>query len=59
MTMAGQPLLSIADVQWVLQSVPPERRPTLVARRDVQPGGVTYHFDIHMQGAQETVFFDL
>ncbi len=43
----------------VLQSVPADRRATLVARRDVQPGGVVYHFDIHMQGERETVFFDL
>jgi protocatechuate 3,4-dioxygenase alpha subunit len=43
----------------VLQSVPAERRATLVARRDVQPGGVVYHFDIRMQGDRETVFFDL
>jgi protocatechuate 3,4-dioxygenase, alpha subunit len=43
----------------VLQSVPAERRATLVARREVQPGGVVYHFDIHMQGDRETVFFDL
>lgn len=43
----------------VLLSVPADRRATLVARRDVQPGGVVYHFDIHMQGERETVFFDL
>jgi protocatechuate 3,4-dioxygenase alpha subunit len=43
----------------VLQAVPAERRATLIARRDVQPGGVVYHFDIHMQGERETVFFDL
>ncbi|WP_019561353.1 MULTISPECIES: protocatechuate 3,4-dioxygenase subunit alpha [Caldimonas] len=43
----------------VLQSVPAERRGTLLARRQVQPAGVVYQFDIHMQGDQETVFFDL
>ena len=43
----------------VLQCVPEERRSTLVARREVLPSGVVYHFDIHMQGPQETVFFDL
>jgi protocatechuate 3,4-dioxygenase alpha subunit len=43
----------------VLQAVPAERRATLIARREVQPGGVVYHFDIHMQGDRETVFFDL
>jgi protocatechuate 3,4-dioxygenase alpha subunit len=42
----------------VLQSVPTERRPTLIAeRRDTQTGPV-YRFDIHMQGPNETVFFD-
>lgn len=43
----------------VLQAVPAQRRATLIARREVQPGGVVYHFDIHMQGDRETVFFDL
>ena len=43
----------------VLQCVPEERRSTLVARREVLPSGVVYHFDIHMQGPQETVFFDV
>lgn len=43
----------------VLASVPTERRATLLARREVTPGGVVYHFDIRMQGPQETVFFDL
>jgi protocatechuate 3,4-dioxygenase alpha subunit len=43
----------------VLQGVPEERRATLIARREVLSAGVTYHLDIHMQGAQETVFFDL
>ncbi|ABG33243.1 protocatechuate 3,4-dioxygenase subunit alpha [Roseobacter denitrificans] len=35
--------------------VPRERRDTLIARRE----GDTYHFDIHLQGARETVFFDV
>ncbi|MBU1361412.1 MAG: protocatechuate 3,4-dioxygenase subunit alpha [Gammaproteobacteria bacterium] len=43
----------------VLQSVPAERRKTLVAERSVVGGAVTYRFDIHMQGAAETVFFDV
>lgn len=43
----------------VLTSVPEERRPTLIARREALPGRTTYHFDIRMQGPQETVFFDL
>ncbi|PPE69082.1 protocatechuate 3,4-dioxygenase subunit alpha [Caldimonas thermodepolymerans] len=43
----------------VLQSVPAERRDTLIARRETGPAGVAYRFDIRMQGPQETVFFDL
>ena len=40
----------------VLEAVPAERRATLVA----QPAGENLlRFDIHMQGADETVFFDL
>lgn len=42
----------------VLRRVPRERRHTLVA--DVVPGSApkTYHFDIKLQGDDETVFFD-
>lgn len=43
----------------VLASVPQARRDTLLARREETAGGVVYRFDIHMQGASETVFFDL
>ena len=43
----------------VLASVPAARRGTLVAKREVSGAGVVYRFDIHMQGKQETVFFDL
>jgi protocatechuate 3,4-dioxygenase, alpha subunit len=43
----------------VLQSVPAERRGTLVAQRKEAGGRIVYRFDIHMQGAQETVFFDV
>ena len=43
----------------VLASVPAERRATLMAQRSNTPAGPVYRFDIHMQGAQETVFFDL
>ncbi|WP_126283403.1 protocatechuate 3,4-dioxygenase subunit alpha [Burkholderia stagnalis] len=44
----------------VLNAVPAERRATLVAKRDAQPGGPTvYRFDIRMQGPDETVFFDV
>ena len=36
----------------------PARRETLVARRCEVDGQLAYRFDIHMQGAAETVFFD-
>jgi len=41
----------------ILALVPAERRETLIARRDA--GGATYRFDIHLQGDNETVFFDV
>ena len=40
----------------ILALVPAARRPTLIARR-VRPS--TYCFDIRVQGADETVFFDV
>ncbi len=43
----------------VLNSVPAERRDTLIARREAREGRIAYTFDIHMQGDKETVFFDL
>jgi protocatechuate 3,4-dioxygenase alpha subunit len=43
----------------ILRTVPAERQQTLIARREELPGGIRYHFDIHMQGPDETVFFDL
>ena len=42
----------------VFNSLPPDRRVTLLAERSDTPRGVVYGFDIHMQGALETVFFD-
>jgi protocatechuate 3,4-dioxygenase alpha subunit len=39
----------------VLASVPEERRSTLIAT----PSGGGYRFDVRLQGAGETVFFDL
>ncbi len=39
----------------VLQLVPPERRRTLIARRE----GATFQFEIRLQGEGETVFFDV
>lgn len=43
----------------VFNSVPAERRDTLIARREMTGAGPVYRFDIHMQGDKETVFFDL
>jgi protocatechuate 3,4-dioxygenase, alpha subunit len=43
----------------VLLSVPAARRKTLLARREPIPGKSVYRFDIRMQGADETVFFDV
>ena len=43
----------------VLLSVPAERRPTLLARRDSTAAPATYRFDIRLQGDGETVFFDV
>ncbi|GAB3626194.1 protocatechuate 3,4-dioxygenase [Pandoraea terrae] len=43
----------------VLESVPAERRHTLIARRETVAGRVVYRFDIRMQGDAETVFFDV
>ena len=42
----------------VIALVPPPRRDTLIAQPDpARPGH--WHFDIHLQGEQETVFFDV
>ena len=43
------------DSDPVLALIPPARRATLIARR----AGPDYRFDIHLQGSQETVFFDV
>ena len=38
----------------------PQRRETLIARRDGERGGLpVYRFDIRLQGENETVFFDV
>ena len=42
----------------VLQLLPQERRATLIATLDANRGNRIYRIDIHMQGDQETVFFD-
>lgn len=43
----------------VLATVPADRRDTLIAERLETPAGIVYRFDVHLQGAEETVFFDL
>jgi protocatechuate 3,4-dioxygenase alpha subunit len=43
----------------VLQSVPDDRRATLLARRGPGNTAVVYRFDIVLQGAGETAFFNL
>jgi protocatechuate 3,4-dioxygenase alpha subunit len=35
------------------------RRRTLIATRETTPGGTVYRCDLHMQGPDETVFFDV
>jgi protocatechuate 3,4-dioxygenase, alpha subunit len=52
---AGDPSL---DTDVILAAVPPERRDTLIARRD-EAVPSTWRFDIHLQGDRETVYFDL
>lgn len=48
---AADPVLNL--VEWEV------RRKTLIAERSVRDGVVVYTFDIHVQGADETVFFDI
>lgn len=43
----------------VLATVPADRRGTLIAERVEMAAGIVYRFDVHLQGARETVFFDL
>ena len=43
----------------VLATVPQDRRTTLIARREDTQAGIVYRFDVHLQGNDETVFFDL
>ncbi|MCA3394902.1 MAG: protocatechuate 3,4-dioxygenase subunit alpha [Roseomonas sp.] len=44
----------------VLRSIePPGRRQTLIARREMRDGLMIYVMDIHLQGENETVFFDV
>jgi protocatechuate 3,4-dioxygenase, alpha subunit len=39
--------------------VPSDRRGTLIAVREPGNGNAVYRFDIHLQGDNETVFFDV
>ena len=43
----------------VLALVPADRRGTLIATRQAGNGNAVYRFDIHLQGDNETVFFDV
>ncbi len=43
----------------ILQYVPNERRSTLLAKREVYDTTVVYRFDILLQGANETAFFNV
>jgi len=48
---AKDPVLNI--IEWEA------RRKTLIAQREEKKGSVVYRFDIHLQGPDETVFFDI
>jgi protocatechuate 3,4-dioxygenase, alpha subunit len=43
----------------VLSTIKEARRRTLIATRESGPGGTVYRLDLHMQGPDETVFFDV
>ncbi len=43
----------------LLMTVQEDRRQTLIARTAKNQGVLEYHFDIHMQGNNETVFFEI
>jgi protocatechuate 3,4-dioxygenase alpha subunit len=43
----------------VMALVPSDRRGTLIAKREAGNGNAVYRFDIHLQGDNETVFFDI
>ena len=48
---AADPVLGL--IEWE------SRRDTLIARREIRDGAPVYRFDIRLQGADETVFFDI
>jgi protocatechuate 3,4-dioxygenase alpha subunit len=43
----------------LLLLVNPERRSTLIAKKELKEGKTFYHFNIYMQGERETVFLDI
>ena len=47
----ADPVLNL--VEWEV------RRKTLIGRREMMEGKIVYRFDIHLQGPDETVFFDV
>ena len=47
------------DSDPLLKLVPASRRKTLIAKRSPRTDIIEYRFDIHMQGNDETVFFDV
>ena len=48
---AADPVLNL--IEWEV------RRKTLIGKREVRKGTPVYRFDIHLQGPDETVFFDV
>lgn len=51
--------IAVNETDEVLQSVPKERRNTLIAQKMDRSGQTIYTFNIIMQGDNETVFFDV
>lgn len=49
----------VNDNDPLLSSVDPKRRDTLIAKKRLEDGKAVYHFDIHVQGENETVFLDI
>jgi protocatechuate 3,4-dioxygenase alpha subunit len=47
------------DSDPILALVPAGRRGTLVAHKENRSGQAVYRFDIRVQGANETVFFEI
>jgi len=47
------------DKDILLNTINASRRETLIANRKENSHSIVYHFDIHMQGEKETVFFEV